>query len=52
MTAPVPLLARTLIELALAAGWAPRQQRGPFLVANGFEFIAEHASTLHPEHFA
>ncbi len=47
-----PLLARTFIELGLAAGWAPRQQRGPFVVVNGFQFIAEHASTLAPNYFA
>lgn len=47
-----PLLAREIIELAVARGWNARRGTGPFVVENGFEWLAEHVSALPPDHFA
>jgi hypothetical protein len=34
-----PSIARVLIEAALAAGWAPRSERRPFVIEDGFAFF-------------
>jgi hypothetical protein len=41
-----PLLARTLIELALGGGWLPDSQTSQFIIGDGFQLLRQHAAAL------
>lgn len=42
-----PRIARLLIELGLASGWAPSSTQREWLVVDGYQLLRNHAAELH-----
>jgi hypothetical protein len=42
-----PRIARLLIELGLASGWAPSSSRHELLIVDGYQLLRNHAAELH-----